>query len=445
VRAEILKDTSLLIAHYLANRAGKKLRATYPMVAEEIGWSHPTGRGLTKYLYEILHHCKDHELPPLTTILVKKGTRYPPEDAMVYIRAALGDVDLEMAQREVFEFDWSDVFEEPERHGLIDYEVERSGIWLTSFWGWSPNDWGCLSFSREWMRDRFIQHTEPGVIVAIYVAGSRQSPAKLRNRLVGFYEVTHEIGHLYDFISASRRTEHESDPERRHKFLYSLKASRAWKVDLDLPPFVDDVLPGFVTRGTGTRIGARGLPVTDPDHIANLLRLPIVEVPLFGNNATGRNDRIELNQVAKVSRAVYPPKEPYFIAEPNGPKHLYVMRLSCDPGEWLTSDRTAPAGALIIKVGFSKSPISRCRQIQAAYPAGRFRWEIVYPDPIPKSAPYPDAETAIIGEDAMKQFLASKLERILGGEFFLASDPDINHAWSLGNEAIANAVRNGIN
>nr|WP_272212713.1 hypothetical protein [Marinicella sp. W31]MDC2878623.1 hypothetical protein [Marinicella sp. W31] len=317
---------------------------------------------------------------------------------MVYIRAALGDIDLEESQKEVFGFDWSAVFEEAEPRGLIDNAVETSGIWLTSFWGWSPADWGCLSFSQEWMRGKFIERTEPGVIVAIYVADSNRSPAHLRKRLVGFYEVTHESGHLFDFIGAPRRAEHESDPERRHKFHFSLKASRAWKVDLDPPPFVDDVLSGFVTQATGTLIGARGLPVIDPDHVANLLRLPIVEVPLFGNSTAGRNDRFELNQITKVSRAVHPPKEPYFIAEPNGPKHLYVMRLSCDPEEWLTSDWTAPAGAQIIKVGFSKSPVSRCRQIQAAYPAGRFRWEIVYPEPIPKPHPIPTQRPQSLGK-----------------------------------------------
>jgi hypothetical protein len=63
-------------------------------------------RGLGKNLEVVLHALHDRGLPPLTAILVKRGERHPAPDAMAYIRGALGDINIEAAQREVFAFDW---------------------------------------------------------------------------------------------------------------------------------------------------------------------------------------------------------------------------------------------------------------------------------------------------------------------------------------------------
>lgn len=311
-------------------------------------------------------------------------------------------------------------------------------IWLTSFWGYSPESWGCLSFTEKWMRDKFVESTNPGVIVAIYVTGHRQADPKLRDRLVGFYEVTHQPGHLYEFISEEQQIEHAADPERRKKWHYSLRASRAWEIRQDPLPKVRDVLPGFVTRATGRLIGYQGMPITEPDHISNLLKLPVEEVPIFGGEKVPSDTTFDAAQILKVSRAVYPPKEPYFVAESNGPKHLYVLRLSCQAEEWCLPKGRVLEGKRIFKVGFSKSPNSRVRQIQAAYPDGKFAWEIFRPEFVPDEAPFPDAETAIKGENAMKKFLQRDKTRILGGEFFLATDAEAEGAWQAGVDAASN-------
>ena len=84
----------LEIARFLAWKAIAKKRTTYQELAEAIGWPHPTGRGLGKNLYAVLHYMHDKRLPPLTTILVRKGHRYPDDDALDYIREAIGAVDI---------------------------------------------------------------------------------------------------------------------------------------------------------------------------------------------------------------------------------------------------------------------------------------------------------------------------------------------------------------
>jgi hypothetical protein len=90
---------------------------------------------------------------------------------------------------------------------------------------------------------------------------------------------------------------------------------------------------------------------------------------------------------------------------------------------------------MIVKVGFSRSPLSRRDQIQSAYPSGAYKWEVLYPREMPDEPPYPNAQVAIAGEDAMKARLVKDGAESLGGEFFLADEGLVIRTWSAGKFA----------
>ncbi|ESX14462.1 hypothetical protein NKJ16_24875 [Mesorhizobium sp. M0179] len=94
---------------------------------------------------------------------------------------------------------------------------------------------------------------------------------------------------------------------------------------------------------------------------------------------------------------------------------------------------------MIIKVGFSKSPLTRRDQIQSAYPKGTYEWAVFRPSTIPGQAPYANASIAIVGEDAMKKRLVDEKAEVLGGEFFLADDWLVHSTWSAGKHAAEGA------
>lgn len=101
-----MNELQIEISRFLAQKAARHQRTTYQEVGEAVGWKHPTGRGLGSNLEVILRDLHDQGLPPLTTILVKRGERHPAEDAMAYIRRVLGNVDIEATQAAVFSYDW---------------------------------------------------------------------------------------------------------------------------------------------------------------------------------------------------------------------------------------------------------------------------------------------------------------------------------------------------
>lgn len=216
----------LEIARFLVAKATRESRATYQQVGEAVGWGHPNGRGLGAHLRAILRDFADRGLPPLTSILVRKGERHPEEGAIEYIREVVGDVGIEELQQRVFSYDWTSV---PDLAPSVNSLPDDRAVWLTSFWGFVPAQWGCIGFSDKAKRDRFIRLTKPGVLVAIYVTKNKGDSAE-RGKVVGIMEISHEAGHAEYFIAGDAWAKKEADPDARGKWLYALRATRAWRI-----------------------------------------------------------------------------------------------------------------------------------------------------------------------------------------------------------------------
>ena len=64
-------------------------------------------------------------------------------------------------------------------------------------------------------------------------------------------------------------------------------------------------------------------------------------------------------------------------------------------------------------------------------PRGTFQWKVERTTTSSGRTCYPSHAIAVQGENAMKSHLAAHAEW-LGGEFYLASEEDIETAWQLG-------------
>jgi hypothetical protein len=425
-----MNEFQLEIARFLASKAARGSRATYQQVGEAVGWSHPYGRGLGGDLWIILHELAELGLPPLTAILVRKGERHPNEGAMGYICGVLGDVDIDALQQEVFHFDWASV---PLLAPASDNQPDNRAVWLTSFWGFAPDQWGCIGFSDEPKRTRFLTRTKPGVLVAIYVTKNKGTSAE-RGKVIGVMEVSHEMGDAQKFISGDRWAKKEADPDSRGKWRYALRATRAWRIAPEDWRDVDEIFPAAYASADPQHIGAAGVPLRS-EEAEKLLQLDVYEVPIYGNNQPVDGTITTLETALKPSRAIPPASSGYWVGETDGPKHLYILKLDGDIGAYLGRDPSAVEDKAIIKVGFSKSPLSRRDQIQGSYPAGAFRWSVFRPQDPSAPVPYVNARVAIVGEDSMKARLVDDGAESLGGEFFLAADWLVHQVWTAGRVA----------
>lgn len=433
----MIGDMALAIARVLASKAKQKSRVTYKQVGQDIGWGHPEGRGLGNHLYELLHYCKNHGLPPLTTILVKKGERYPAPDSMKYIQEALGDIDIEKAQAQVFAFDWSTVpeFVPPK----VELPLGRP-VWLTSFWGFTPESWGCIGFTEKRALDYFLRESNSETALVVTYVTRGKGPEKMRGKVVGIYEITRQMGFVENFVAGDLLAKLEAEEDAKGKWKYSLKASRAWRISEEDWKPVEELFNQSYSIDKARYIGAQGVLVT-PEETERLRSLTVYEVPVYGQTEKIASSITTFENAIRPSKAVYPATEPYWVGETDGPKHLYILHLTGDIAAYLRRNPEQVDGKRIVKVGFSRSPLSRRDQIQSAYPVGSFRWEVVYPKEIPADPPYPNAEVAIAGEDAMKKRLQDAGCECLGGEFYLAEENFISLAWGAGALACDNFLK----
>ena len=307
-------------------------------------------------------------------------------------------------------------------------------VWLTSFWGFTPESWGCIGFTEKRALDYFLRESNSdAALVSIYVTKGK-GPLNMRGKVVGFYEITKQMGFVESFVAGDLLAKLEADEEAKGKWKFSLKASKAWRIaEEDWKP-VEEIFNVSYSIDKARYIGAQGVLITS-EETKRLRTLTVYEVPVYGQTEKITSAITTFENAIMPSKAVYPAKEPYWVGETDGPKHLYILHLTGNSAAYLGRKPEEVEGKRIVKVGFSKSPLSRRDQIQAAYPAGSFEWEVLYPKEIPADPPYPNAEVAIAGEDAMKKRLQDGGCESLGGEFFLADENFIGLAWGAGLNA----------
>lgn len=314
----------------------------------------------------------------------------------------------------------------------MDAPFSGRSLWLTSFWGFDPSLWGGVGFTDRADRAAFLRRAPAGSLLAIYVTRHR-GPETMRGKLVGFLETTNEVWPMKDLTSPLEWAKAEQDAGRKGKWAHGVRASRAWEIVEEDWQDVEALFPKTYAAHNKQLIGAKGVPVVDAER-DNILGLNVREVPVYGQGWLESTYIAPLKTILEPSKAIPPSQHPVMMREADGPKHLYILRLDGNYAHFLGREPEVLVDHHLIKVGFSKSPLNRCKQIQSAYPDCRFNWQVHWVHPAVGAEPYPNAAVAIAGEDAMKKRLAEEGES-LGGEFFLVEDGLLFRIGSVGKFA----------
>ena len=299
-------------------------------------------------------------------------------------------------------------------------------VWLTSYYGFNPETWGLVTFTKPEDRSKFIDNSVPGTLIVIY--GTKDLSPDQAGRILGVQQVSHRIGPSQNFIEPTRwKIKQHEHPD---SWNYGVQCLRAWKLPEEFRPLVDDFASETYSYADARTIGRRGKRLTR-NEARKLLKLPFVEVPVYGGRAVDVLGPQKGEDVFTPSRAGPVSQTPHLVREAEGPKHLYILRLHGDTDNFLGY---RAKGQMILKVGISASPGTRCDALNRALPEGAFKWHIersTHRDGLP---PFPTSAHAIAGEDAMKAFLHRE-GRSLGGEFFLSAHDLAMRAWDEGVQA----------
>lgn len=326
-------------------------------------------------------------------------------------------------------------FEEAHRPTELMFPMEAiksdpPNVWLTSFYGFRPEEWGFLGFADETRRQAFVLGSKPGVLVVIYGAG--EAAKGELHKVIGIQQCSHELGHAQQFMYPPAWEAKVKDPKNASRWNYAVKATRAWRVTQETQMDVRNFAPEATRTGAWQHIGSRGVLLTKAEA-ANILRLDLQEVDVYGENTITESMAGSAKEILAPSRAGPVSQNSFVTRESEGPKHLYILQLRGDTDAFLGK----PAkGQVIVKAGFSKSPQTRCADHNKAIPKCAFHWEVVHSGHKSGFDPYPTSDHAKHGEREMQKTLCEMPDgRSLGGEFFLADTKLIQVAWEKGNYA----------
>ena len=291
-------------------------------------------------------------------------------------------------------------FEQAHRRSELMFPMEAMksdppNVWLTSFYGFRPEEWGLLGFTDEERRRSFLEGSKPGVLVVVYGAG--EASEEELGQVIGIQQCSHQLGLSKQFMSPAEWQKKEHDPKRAGKWNYAVKATRAWRVTLESRIDVREFAPEGTSTGAWQHIGARGVKLSRQETL-NILKLDLQEVEVYGEDPIIGSLPGSAKEILAPSKAGPVSQTSFVTKESEGPKHLYILKLSGDTDAFLGE----PAhGKLIVKVGFSKSPRTRCDDFNRALPRCAFRWEVFYSGSLSDFAPYPSSDHAKVGEKTM--------------------------------------------
>ena len=149
----------------------------------------------------------------------------------------------------------------------------HSRAWITAFWKWEPERWGCVGWTFAGSRKTITDLAPDPFPIVIYT--TKTSPADIPNRarVMGVYELTHQIGHRDQFSAPEA---HGYYPER---WQHALRATRAWEIP-DRPP-TDWLEPEiYDTPGMARTAGIHGKPLS-PAGWTRLQSLELREVDFW--------------------------------------------------------------------------------------------------------------------------------------------------------------------
>ncbi|WP_421852648.1 hypothetical protein [Novosphingobium sp.] len=317
---------------------------------------------------------------------------------------------------------------------LATLEGPDPKVVLTAYWGFTPEDWPCLTFTDEGRLRTILAETQPGFLGVVYGNNTASVPKEMRGRVVGIYQLSHQTGDTETFLSpAGLKRKHEVEP-KAGSWNHAFRALRAWQVAPDSAPLVSDFANETYATERGMAISRFGAFLTRTEA-RKILDLELVPRPLFGAEMTSDFVLERGRDALKPSRPGPVSQSAYMVREAEGPKHLYILQLEGNADHFLGY---ASEGRRIIKVGFSRSPAVRRDDHNRALPAGAYRWRILKSTLDEGLDPYPVAAHAKAGEQAMISDLIHA-GRPLGGEFFLADDEAIERTWAIGKNTAGSA------
>lgn len=299
-----------------------------------------------------------------------------------------------------------------------------SSVWLTGFWGFSPEEEGILGFTDPKDRDRLFSMIDERQLVCIYGAASPETDSKIVHHLLGVLEIEREPIDSWSKMSDDAK-ERNIRLGRQEKWRFAMPVRRAWRTSHTLD--VKQVFSKSYDPSNGRYIARFGTWLVPEEARWLLEKVPFTQTNVYGEPPALTGDELEakpaaLSSLLKPSKGVFGSFGDRSYEVSDKPHSLYLAQFpnSAD----LLAGRSMPKGLGLLKIGITGNMKNRLKALNLSFPqTSTIKWKII------RKADFPDRAAAAEAEAAFKvrsidEFGATSL----GKEFFVM---DMNKADSL--------------
>lgn len=304
-------------------------------------------------------------------------------------------------------------------------ELDVPRVWITSFWGFDPENEGYLGFTKEGNRNWFLSQWQEGDLILIYGADTAITAPEKRHQALGFLEIEPTPIRDIERMSAVG-LQRKIDNKWTDRWVHAFPVIRAAQITRRIS--IDHIAPTTLTQRDARNIASRGKLLT-PAEAANALKLPIKPINVYGMPQLSET---ELEREFTPSNGINPRFGKQIVNRSDGEHFLYALRLDGDAAYLLKRPHYEIGKKVIVKVGYSNDPKRRCEEHNSALPpAMSLTWKQDF-----VSRSFPSGQDAKDAEDGLKAHL-KKIGESLGGEFFLCTRDDLQSAFIAASHSTA--------
>ncbi|MFG1256297.1 GIY-YIG nuclease family protein [Xanthobacter flavus] len=295
---------------------------------------------------------------------------------------------------------------------MADFDTSSS-VWLTSFWGFSPEEEGVLGFTKKPDLLRFMSLIKERQLVCIYGAASPETDSRLVHHLLGILDV--ERTPIDSFSKMSEAAIASSIKlGRDQKWRFAVPARRAWRTNHRLD--VRYAFPRSYDPDNGRNISKFGKFLVPEEAKWLLEEVPFTETNVFGERAVSGSGDLKpkfMSEIFRPSRGIFGKFGERSFEIEDKPYSLYLAELTT--GSELVAGREIPFKSGLFKIGISNNTALRLRTINISFPeSSRIKWKLR------RVANFKNREPAANAENAFKDLAISEYEAVsLGREFFI--------------------------
>ena len=289
-----------------------------------------------------------------------------------------------------------------------------ASVWLTGFWGFTPEEEGILGFTDPRDRDRLFDRITPRQLVCIYGAASPEADPARVHHLLGVLEVECTPLDSWDKMSQTAQARNIT-LGRQDKWRHAMPVRRAWRTTRNLD--VGQVFPLSYDAQRGRYIARFGTWLDPKEARWLLTQVPFTAVPVFGEPPLAQDQGLMphegvLFDMRAPSRGVFGRFGDRTVTTTDRPHHLYLAQFV--DGAALLAGHSLPKGAGVIEIGISGILTNRLKALNLSFPkTAGIGWTIM------RKASFPDRAGAAKVEADFKTYAMAQGATSLGREFFV--------------------------